>query len=66
MDKKMLADWLRDIARHIEDDSPLIKDIGVDNAISEEGMAKKIITITFNMPGRSSTPDVESSGIHRH
>ncbi|OHY61886.1 hypothetical protein BB778_04660 [Pluralibacter gergoviae] len=66
MDKKMLAEWLRDIARHIEEDSPLIRDVGVDDAVSEEGLARKIITITFNAPGRSSPPEGDLSGIHRH
>lgn len=62
MDKKMLAEWLRDIAQHIEEESPLIRDVGVDNAISEEGMARKIITITFNAPGRDPKPEPETNG----
>ncbi|MBS0907678.1 hypothetical protein JK229_21495 [Pantoea dispersa] len=66
MNTKMLAEWLRDIARHIEEDSPLIRDVGVDDAVSEEGLARKIITITFNAPGRSSPPDGDRSDIHRH
>ncbi len=54
MDTKMLAEWLRDIAQHTEEESPLIRDVSVDDAISEEGLVRKIITITFNAPGRSS------------
>lgn len=46
MDKKTLADWLRDIARHIEEESPLIRDVSLDDAISEEGLTRKIVTIT--------------------
>lgn len=53
MDREMLAEWLRDIARHIEEESPLIRDVSVDDALSEEGLARKIITITFNAPGRA-------------
>jgi hypothetical protein len=48
MDRGMLAEWLRDIAQHIEEESPLIRDVSVDDALSDEGLAKKIITITFN------------------
>lgn len=35
MDREMLAEWLRDIAQHIEEESPLIRDISVDDALSE-------------------------------
>lgn len=65
MDREMLAEWLRDIAQHIEEESPLIRDVSVDDAISEEGMARKIITITFNAPGRISPTEGDPRGIHR-
>ena len=29
MDREMLAEWLRDIAQHIEEESPLIRDVSV-------------------------------------
>jgi hypothetical protein len=51
MNKETLADWLRDIAGHIEAESPLIRDIRVDDTRSDEGMVQKVITITFNAPG---------------
>lgn len=50
MDREMLAEWLRDIAQHIEEESPLIRDVSVDDALSDEGLARKIITVTFNAP----------------
>lgn len=66
MDKKILADWLRDVARHIEEESPIIRDVSVDDALSEEGLARKIITITFNAPGRAPQPEDDISAIPRH
>ena len=56
MDREMLAEWLRDIAQHIEEESPLIRDVSVDDALSDEGLARQIITITFTAPGRASPP----------
>lgn len=41
MDRGMLAEWLRDIAQHIEEESPLIRDVSVDDALSDEGLAKR-------------------------
>lgn len=41
MDREMLAEWLRDIAQHIEEESPLIRDVSVDDALSDEGLARK-------------------------
>ncbi|WP_445153310.1 hypothetical protein [Enterobacter hormaechei] len=66
MDREMLAEWLRDIAQHIEEESPLIRDVSVDDALSDEGLARKIITITFNAPGRASPPEENVSDISRH
>ncbi|MGP6457699.1 hypothetical protein ACTZGH_23645 [Enterobacter ludwigii] len=66
MDREMLAEWLRDIAQHIEEESPLIRDVSVDDALSEEGLTRKIITITFNAPGRASQPEENISDISRH
>ncbi|EAT6619975.1 hypothetical protein E4Y45_07935 [Salmonella enterica] len=66
MDRQMLAEWLRDIARHIEEESPLIRDVSVDDALSDEGLARKIITITFNAPGRAPQPEEDASSIPRH
>jgi hypothetical protein len=66
MDKKILADWLRDIARHIEEESPLIRDVSVDDALSDEGLARKVITITFSAPGRVPPPEEDVSSVTRH
>ncbi|HDL7643723.1 TPA: hypothetical protein PXO92_000227 [Yersinia enterocolitica] len=57
MDKEMLANWLRDIACHIEEESPLIRDVTLDDALSDEGLFRKIITITFNAPGHTPQPE---------
>lgn len=62
----MLAEWLRDIAQHIEDESPLIRDVSVDDALSDEGLTRKIITITFNVPGRAPQPEEDVGYIPRH
>ena len=53
MDKKMFAEWLRDIAQHIEENSPLIRNLSVVDDTSDDGFARKNISITFNAPGRS-------------
>ncbi|EAA9298011.1 hypothetical protein E4Q46_21235 [Salmonella enterica] len=66
MDREMLAEWLRDIAQHIEEESSLIRDVSVDDALSDEGLTRKIITITFNAPGRAPQPEENVSDIHRH
>ncbi|HHL2713213.1 TPA: hypothetical protein ACQ39K_004877 [Yersinia enterocolitica] len=66
MDKEMIANWLRDIARHIEEESPLIRDVTLDDARSDEGLVRKIITITFNAPGHAPQPEKEVSGITHH
>lgn len=66
MDREMLAGWLRDIAQHIEEESPLIRDVSVDDALSDEGLARKIITIMFNASGRASQPEENVSDIPRH
>ncbi|SMG61885.1 hypothetical protein [Cedecea sp. NFIX57] len=66
MDREMLAEWLRDIAQHIEDESPLIRDVSVDDSLSDEGLARKIITITFNAPGRAPQPEEAIGDISRH
>ncbi|CAD6106714.1 hypothetical protein [Escherichia coli] len=65
MDREMLAKRLLDVALHIEE-SPLIRDVSVDNALSHEGQTRKIITITFNAPSRTSQPEEDVSSIHRH
>lgn len=66
MNKKILAEWLRDIAHHIEEESPLIRDVRLDDAISDEGQARKIVTITFNAPGHALLPESDVSSITRH
>ncbi|EOX8980552.1 hypothetical protein ACPW6J_003692 [Enterobacter hormaechei] len=66
MDREMLAEWLRDIAQHIEEESPLIRDISVDDSLSDQGLARKIITITFNAPGRAPQHEEDVSIIPRH
>lgn len=66
MDRQMLAEWLRDIAQHIEEASPLIRDVSVDDALSNVGLARKIITITFNVAGRASQPEENASNNPRH
>ncbi|HBA9710699.1 TPA: hypothetical protein J1460_004719 [Escherichia coli] len=66
MDRKMLAEWLRDIAQHIEEESPLIRDVSVDDALSDEELARKIITITFNAPGRAPQSEEDTSSIPQH
>ncbi|AXF77981.1 hypothetical protein AV903_21420 [Erwinia tracheiphila] len=66
MDREMLAEWLRDIAQHLEEESPLIRDVSVDDALSDEGLARKIITITFNASGRAPQPEENVSDIPRH
>ncbi|HAG2284936.1 TPA: hypothetical protein G8W61_005346 [Salmonella enterica] len=66
MEKSVLAEWLRDIARHIEEESPLIRDVTVDDALSDEGLTRKVITITFNVPGRPPQPEEEVSNVTRH
>lgn len=66
MDRQMLAEWLRDIAQHIEEESPLIRDVSVGDALSDEGVARKIITITFNAQGRASQPEENVSDISRY
>lgn len=63
MNTKMLAEWLRDIARHIEEDSPLIRD---ENALSGEGMARKVITTSFNVLGRTPQYEDDICVISRH
>ncbi|WP_277972946.1 hypothetical protein [Pantoea agglomerans] len=65
MEKEMLAGWLRDIAQHIEE-SPLIRDVSVDDALSGEGLARKIITITYNAAGRATQPEEDVSNIPQH
>jgi len=38
----------------------------VDDALSDEGLARKIITITFNEPGRAPQPEEDVSNLSRH
>lgn len=66
MNREMLAEWLRDIAQHIEEESPLIRDVSVEDALSDEGLARKVITITFNAPGRAPQQEESISDITRH
>lgn len=66
MDREMLAEWLRDIAQHIEEESPLIRDISMDDSLSDQGLARKIITITFNASGRAPQHEEDVSIIPRH
>ncbi|ECD9518167.1 hypothetical protein FNN87_27175 [Salmonella enterica subsp. diarizonae] len=58
--------FMRDIAQHIEEENSLIRDVSVDDALSDEGLTRKIITITFNAPGRTPQPEENVSDIHRH
>ncbi|WP_158784740.1 hypothetical protein [Pantoea sp. BAV 3049] len=66
MDRGMMAEWLRHIAQHIEEESPLIRNVSVDDALSDKGLARKIITITFNAPGRAPQPEEDVSSTPRH
>ena len=50
MDREMLAEWLRDIAQHIEEESPLIRDVSVDDALSDEGMARNHVQCAWSRP----------------
>lgn len=58
----MLAEWLQDIAQHIEEESPLIRDVSVDDALSDEGWPEKS-SPSFNAPGRASPPEENVSDI---
>jgi len=63
MDREMLAEWLRDIAQHIEEESPLIRDVSVDDALSDEGLAHH----HHVQCGRcASQPEEDVSSIPRH
>ncbi|EAN7517982.1 hypothetical protein QLL71_005065 [Salmonella enterica] len=62
----MLAEWLRDIAQHTEEESSQIRDVCVDDALSDEGRTRKNITITFNAPGCAPQSEENVSDIHRH
>lgn len=66
MDKEMMADWLQDIARYIEEESSLIRDISMDDALSDEGVARKVMTITFNVAGRAPQSEGDVSNRPRH
>lgn len=50
--KQEFAEWLRDIAQHIEEESPLIKSVKTGNKASEAGGTVKAIEIEFNTPRR--------------
>ncbi|WP_238939077.1 hypothetical protein [Mixta mediterraneensis] len=50
MDREMLAEWLRDIAQHIEEESPLIRDVSVDDALSDEGLARNHVQCAWSRP----------------
>lgn len=52
MKKTQLADWLHDVASHIEAESPLIRTVTLDDDVSETGEAVKVVRITFNSPAR--------------
>lgn len=45
---------------------PLIRDVNVGNALSEEGVGQKIITFTFNASGRAPHPEEDVSSIPRY
>ncbi|HEY4438728.1 MAG TPA: hypothetical protein VGN40_21460 [Lelliottia sp.] len=49
---KEFAEWLRDIADHIEEGSPLIKAVRTENKPSDSGEAVKVIEIVFNHHSR--------------
>ncbi|MDK9364186.1 hypothetical protein [Lelliottia wanjuensis] len=49
---KEFAEWLRDIAQHIEESSPLIKLVRTESKNSDNGDAIKLIELTFNTPRR--------------
>lgn len=51
--KSQFAQWLRDIADHIEEGSPLIHDVETENEESD-GRPVKVIRITFNRPEQNS------------
>lgn len=47
---KEFAEWLRDIAQHIEEGSPLIKSVKTGIKPSDTGGAIKAIEIEFSAP----------------
>lgn len=53
MDNKSMAEWLRNIADHLEELSPLIRNIEMENDSSPEGNAVTHIHVTFNYPSRA-------------
>ncbi|MCT4709132.1 hypothetical protein MUA04_02820 [Enterobacteriaceae bacterium H11S18] len=53
MKKTQLAEWLHDIASHIEAESPLIRTVTLDDEVSETGETVRVVRITFNRPARA-------------
>ncbi|MFZ4221332.1 hypothetical protein ACEV6Q_26320 [Enterobacter ludwigii] len=49
---KEFAEWLRDIARHIDENSPLIKSVSTGMKPDESGKTIKVIEIEFNRARR--------------
>lgn len=56
MEKHLLVQWLREMARHIEEENPLIQNVRLYDSLSDKGFARKILTITFNAPGAPPDP----------
>jgi len=53
MKKTQLAEWLHDLADHVVEESPLIRQVTIDDDVSETGEAVKVVRITFNRPARA-------------
>lgn len=52
-DPQQFAEWLRDIAQHIEENSVLIKSVSVGDKPSDDpDAAVKVIEVVFNRPRR--------------
>jgi hypothetical protein len=52
-DPQQFAEWLRDIAQHIEENSALIKSVSVGDKPSDDpDAAVKVIEVVFNRPRR--------------
>jgi len=60
MKKTQLADWLHDVAIHIQEESPLIRTVTLDDEVSETGEAVRVVRITFNRPAR----DIPDEQLH--
>lgn len=52
-DPQQFAEWLRDIAQHIEENSALINSVSIGDKPSDDpDLAVKVIEVIFNRPRR--------------